>query len=383
MIYLDYAAATPVGKSVLKSMLPYFSDQFYNPSSLYLASAKLKAQKDDLRSKIASVIGAKPSEIIFTAGGSEANNLAIQGVMNLHSEANLITTNIEHKSVLAPADLFNNNKLEVDAKGHIKLNQLKGLVNEHTVMISIILASNEIGVIQKLAKVKTLINQIIADRKLGGNTLPLYLHTDASQAGNYLSLSVDRLGVDLMTINGGKIYGPKQSGLLYVRSGIKLKPLIIGGGQERGMRAGTESLANIAGLAAALEDARVKREHQSKKMKKLQLSLISLLAKDKRIKFNGDFKNRLPNNINLTIPGVDGERLVMELDNLGFMVATGSACNASDDEPSYVLQAIGLSKKDASSSLRITVGRSTTQKNIEDFAKTLLNLIDTNKFIWL
>jgi cysteine desulfurase len=383
MIYLDYAAATPVGKSVLKSMLPYFSDQFYNPSSLYLASAKLKAQKDDLRSKIASVIGAKPSEIIFTAGGSEANNLAIQGVMNLHSEANLITTNIEHKSVLAPADLFNNNKLEVDAKGHIKLNQLKGLVNEHTVMISIILASNEIGVIQKLAKVKTLINQIIADRKLGGNTLPLYLHTDASQAGNYLSLSVDRLGVDLMTINGGKIYGPKQSGLLYVRSGIKLKPLIIGGGQERGMRAGTESLANIAGLAAALEDARVKREHQSKKMKKLQLSLISLLAKDKRIKFNGDFKNRLPNNINLTIPGVDGERLVMELDNLGFMVATGSACNASDDEPSYVLQAIGLSKKDASSSLRITIGRSTTQKNIEDFAKTLLNLIDTNKFIWL
>ncbi len=383
MIYLDYAAATPVGKSVLKSMLPYFSDQFYNPSSLYLASAKLKAQKDDLRSKIASVIGAKPSEIIFTAGGSEANNLAIQGVMNLHSEANLITTNIEHKSVLAPADLFNNNKLEVDAKGHIKLNQLKGLVNEHTVMISIILASNEIGVIQKLAKVKTLINQIIADRKLGGNTLPLYLHTDASQAGNYLSLSVDRLGVDLMTINGGKIYGPKQSGLLYVRSGIKLKPLIIGGGQERGMRAGTESLANIAGLAAALEDARVKREHQSKKMKKLQLSLISLLAKDKRIKFNGDFKNRLPNNINLTIPGVDGERLVMELDNLGFMVATGSACNASDDEPSYVLQAIGLSKEDASSSLRITVGRSTTQKNIEDFAKTLLNLIDTNKFIWL
>jgi cysteine desulfurase len=383
MIYLDYAAATPVGKSVLKSMLPYFSDQFYNPSSLYLASAKLKAQKDDLRSKIASVIGAKPSEIIFTAGGSEANNLAIQGVMNLHSEANLITTNIEHKSVLAPADLFNNNKLEVDAKGHIKLNQLKGLVNEHTVMVSIILASNEIGVIQKLAKVKTLINQIIADRKLGGNTLPLYLHTDASQAGNYLSLSVDRLGVDLMTINGGKIYGPKQSGLLYVRSGIKLKPLIIGGGQERGMRAGTESLANIAGLAAALEDARVKREHQSKKMKKLQLSLISLLAKDKRIKFNGDFKNRLPNNINLTIPGVDGERLVMELDNLGFMVATGSACNASDDEPSYVLQAIGLSKEDASSSLRITIGRSTTQKNIEDFAKTLLNLIDTNKFIWL
>ncbi|MFZ1522872.1 MAG: cysteine desulfurase family protein [Candidatus Saccharimonadales bacterium] len=383
MIYLDYAAATPVSKSVLKSMLPYFSDQFYNPSSLYLASAKLKAQKDDLRSKIASVIGAKPSEIIFTAGGSEANNLAIQGVMNLHSEANLITTNIEHKSVLAPADLFNNNKLEVNTKGHIKLNQLKELIDERTVMVSIILASNEIGVIQKLAKVKTLINQIIADRKLGGNTLPLYLHTDASQAGNYLSLSVDRLGVDLMTINGGKIYGPKQSGLLYVRSGIKLKPLIIGGGQERGMRAGTESLANIAGLAAALEDARVKREHQSKKMKKLQLSLISLLAKDKRIKFNGDFKNRLPNNINLTIPGVDGERLVMELDNLGFMVATGSACNASDDEPSYVLQAIGLSKEDASSSLRITVGRSTTQKNIEDFAKTLLNLIDTNKFIWL
>jgi cysteine desulfurase len=382
MIYLDYAAATPVSKSVLNAMLPYFTDQFYNPSSLYLASAKLKLVKDDLKSKIASTIGAKPSEIIFTAGGSEANNLAIRGLMDRHHNSKVIVSSIEHKSILEPAKLYKHKIIKVDDKGRIEVNNLKNLIDDQTVLISIILASNEIGVIQPLARVRMLIDNILNQRRSSGNSLPLYLHTDASQAGNYLSLSVSRMGVDMMTINGGKIYGPKQSGALYVRTGIKLNPLILGGGQEGGIRAGTESLANMAGFCTALMEAQAKKDYQYKKAKKLNVQLINLLTKDLRFKLNGDFKHRLPNNISLTIPGVDGERLVMELDNIGFMVATGSACNASDDEPSYVLQAIGLSRDHSASSLRITFGRDTTQDNIEDFAKALIHLLNQNQYIW-
>lgn len=382
MVYLDYAAATPLSKSTLKAMLTYFSDQFYNPSSLYLASAKLKVIKDDFKSRTASILGSKPTEIIFTAGASEANNLAIRGLMDRFPEGNIITSAVEHKSVLEPAKLYNHKQLEVDIKGHIKLNTLEKLTDDNTVLISVILANHEIGAVQSLAKIRAIIDKILESRKLSGNNLPLYLHSDASQAGNYLSLSVNRLGVDMMTVNGGKIYGPKQSGLLYLKTGIKLNPLILGGGQEGGMRAGTESLANIAGFYTALSDAQAKRENQYKKAKKLSVKLINLLKQDQRIKFNGDFKHRLPNNVNLTISGVDGERLVMELDNLGFMVATGSACTASDDEPSYVLQSIGLSKDDAASSLRITFGRDTRDTDIESFANALLNLINNNQFIW-
>ena len=383
MVYLDYAAATPLSKKALQAMMPYLTTDFYNPSALYWEATKLNREKEQFRAKVASVLGAKPVEVIFLSGGSEANNLAIKGLMDAHPGSNITTSAIEHKSVLVPARQYQHKILQVDAKGRININSLLSLIDDSTVLISIILASNEVGVIQPLAKVREIINQVREERLKQGNQLPLYLHTDASQAGNYLSLAVTRLGVDLMTVNGGKIYGPKQSGILYVKSGIKLNAQITGGGQELGSRAGTESLANIAGFSVALDEAQQKRANQFKKAKKLQLSLINQLKQNPKITFNGDYKTRLPNNVNITISGVDGERLVMELDNLGFMVATGTACTASDDEPSYVLQAMGISKQDAASSLRITIGRQTTEDEISEFARTLLNLIETSELIWV
>ena len=363
--------------------MPYLTTDFYNPSALYWEATKLNRQKEQFRAKVASVLGAKPVEVIFLSGGSEANNLAIKGLMDAHPGSNIITSAIEHKSVLVPAGQYQHKILQVDAKGRINISSLLSLIDDNTTLISIILASNEVGVIQPLAKVREIINQVREERLKQGNQLPLYLHTDASQAGNYLSLGVSRLGVDLMTVNGGKIYSPKQSGILYVKSGIKLNAQITGGGQELGSRAGTESLANIAGFSIALDEAQQKRANQFKKAKKLQLSLINQLKQNPKITFNGDYKTRLPNNVNITISGADGERLVMELDNLGFMVATGSACTASDDEPSYVLQAMGISKQDAASSLRITIGRQTTEDEISKFARTLLNLIENSELIWL
>lgn len=383
MVYLDYAAATPLSKKALQAMMPYLTTDFYNPSALYWEATKLNREKEQFRAKVASVLGAKPVEVIFLSGGSEANNLAVKGLMDAHPGSNIITSAIEHKSVLVPAGQYQHKILQVDAWGRINISSLPSLIDDGTVLISIILASNEVGVIQPLAKVREIINQVREERLKQGNQLPLYLHTDASQAGNYLSLGVSRLGVDLMTVNGGKIYGPKQSGILYVKSGIKLNAQITGGGQELGSRAGTESLANIAGFSVALDEAQQKRANQFKKTKKLQLSLINQLKQNPKITFNGDYKNRLPNNVNITISGVDGERIVMELDNLGFMVATGSACTASDDEPSYVLQAMGISKQDAASSLRITIGRQTTEDEISKFARTLLNLIENSELIWL
>ena len=383
MVYLDYAAATPLSKKALQAMMPYLTTDFYNPSALYWEATKLNREKEQFRAKVASVLGAKPVEVIFLSGGSEANNLAIKGLIDAHPGSSIITSAIEHKSVLVPAGQYQHKILQVDAKGRINLSNLLNLIDDNTMLISIILASNEVGVIQPLAKVREIISRVREERLKQGNQLPLYLHTDASQAGNYLSLAVTRLGVDLMTVNGGKIYGPKQSGILYVKSGIKLNAQITGGGQELGSRAGTESLANTAGFSVALDEAQQKRANQFKKAKKLQLSLINQLNQNPKITFNGDYKTRLPNNVNITISGVDGERLVMELDNLGFMVATGSACTASDDEPSYVLQAMGISKQDAASSLRITIGRQTTEDEISDFARTLLNLIETSELIWL
>ncbi len=383
MVYLDYAAATPLSKKALQAMMPYLTTDFYNPSALYWEATKLNRQKEQFRAKVASVLGSKPVEVIFLSGGSEANNLAIKGLMDAYAGSNIITSAIEHKSVLVPARQYQHKILQVDAKGRINISSLLSLIDDNTTLISIILASNEVGVIQPLAKVREIINQVREERLKQGNQLPLYLHTDASQAGNYLSLGVSRLGVDLMTVNGGKIYGPKQSGILYVKSGIKLNAQITGGGQELGSRAGTESLANIAGFSIALDEAQQKRANQFKKAKKLQLSLINQLKQNPKITFNGDYKTRLPNNVNITISGADGERLVMELDNLGFMVATGSACTASDDEPSYVLQVMGISKQDAASSLRITIGRQTTEDEISKFARTLLNLIENSELIWL
>jgi cysteine desulfurase len=365
-IYLDHAAATPLDTEVLTAMKPYFTDAFYNPSSLYAAAEKVRKDVDSARAAVAEVLGARPAEIIFTAGGTEANNLAIQGIMARFPGAGVITTEIEHDSVLEACVRYPHKLMEVDKGGLVSAEALKDEIDDRTLLVSVMYANNEIGSVEPIREIGRLIGEIRRDRQERGVELPLYFHTDAAQAANYLDLHVARLGVDLMTVNGGKIYGPKQSGILYVRGGIELTPLVFGGGQERNMRSGTENVPGIIGFAKALQRAEEIKKPEVKRLSELQTYFIGRLAEIiPEAGINGSLKKRLPNNIHLTIPGQDNERMLYQLDEAGVLVATGSACSAASDEPSHVLGAIGLNDDEARASLRLTMGRATTRDDLD------------------
>lgn len=375
VIYLDYAASTPVDRDVLEAMRPYFSDKFYNPSSEYLAAKDIRQAIEDARKKVAGWFGARPSEVVFTAGGTEANNLAIQGVMRAFAGKKVVISAVEHDSVLKPAGLFKNTIAKVDSKGAVNLAALKRAIGADTVLVSVMYANNEVGVIQPIKQIAEIIAEERAKRAKDSNNLPVYLHVDACQAPLYLDLHVDRLGVDLMTINGGKIYGPKQSGALYVRTGVKLLPLILGGGQESNRRSGTENVPAIIGLATALTGAQTAKNEESKRLAALQqLFFLEISKKSPEAVINGSIKNRLPNNVHLTLPGLDNERLMMELDELGIQCGVGSACSASKEDPSHVLLAMGISDQDARSSLRFSMGRSTNRAAVMKTVNTLSRL---------
>lgn len=365
-VYLDYAAATPVDDDVLRVMKPYFFDTFYNPSAIYLSA---KAVKNDIamaRAKVAILLGAKPSEIIFTAGGTEANNIAIRGIMDKFPKSEMLISSIEHESVREPAKDYTVNEIPVNKQGIANTDKLKKMITNTTALVSVMYANNEIGTIQPIQEISKIIDEVKKYRKKNGIKLPIYLHTDAAQAPVYLQLQTHKLGVDLMTLNGGKIYGPKQSGILFIKAGVNLQSVIKGGGQERGIRSGTENVPSIIGFTKALDIVTAKRSMQLKETQKLQEYFYSLIKeKLPGVIINGSVKHRLPNNIHITIPGTDNERILMELDERGVMCATGSACSASNDEPSHVLSAIGISEKDARSSLRFTLGNYTTKQDIE------------------
>lgn len=374
--YFDYAAATPVDPDVFKAMLPYFSDGFYNPSAPYRPARDARSALETARADVAAVLGAKPVEVIFTAGASEANNLAIHGVMRRYPDANMIISAIEHESVTAPAQRCTNRVLPVDPKGVIQLEKLTEIIDDQTVLVSVMLANNEIGTIQPIARLARELEDLRKQRAASGNTLPLLLHCDAAQAGNYLDLHVHRLGVDMLSLNGGKIYGPKQSGALYVRGGIVLQPLIDGGGQERGLRSGTENVPACVGFAYALRQAQGVRADEQVRMNELQRHFFNLVAdKLPAVTVNGSLKNRLANNVHLTFVGQDSERMIMQLDDLGFYAASGSACSASSEEPSHVLGALGMSDDDIRSSLRFTMGAHTTEGDIDALVDALANLL--------
>lgn len=375
MIYLDYAAATPVDGDVLAAMQPFYADQFYNPSATYLPAREVRAALDDARGRVAYWLGVRPSELIFTAGGTEANNLAIQGVLRKNPNCSVTVSAVEHESVLAPAQKYNCSVTLVTEQGRVDLDDLRLKITDETVLVSVMYANNEVGTVQPLRQVSQIISEIRVVRKKAGNTTPLYLHADACQAANYLDLHVSRLGVDMMTLNGGKMYGPKQSGVLYVASHVELEPLIYGGGQERGMRSGTENVAGAVGFAAALDAAQMMRHEETKRLSEIQSHAYKLLAeKLPSAVVNGSTKQRLPNNLHVTLPGMDNERLLVQLEQKGIIVAAGSACSASSEEPSHVLTAMGLSDADAQSSLRITMGRSTTEKDIEHLVSTFAEI---------
>jgi cysteine desulfurase len=362
---------------VLAAMQPYFSEQFYNPSATYLAGRGVRRTVDDARARIAMHLGCRPAEIVFTAGATEANNLAIQGIMKAFPEGEVLVSAIEHESVMAPAGLFNHREIPVTAKGIVDLAKLENMITDHTVLVSVMYVSNELGTVQPLAEIAKLLNKLRKSRQASGNQLPIYLHSDAAQAGNYLDMHTARLGVDLMSLNGGKLYGPKQSGALFVKAGVKLRPLIVGGGQEFGLRSGTENVAAAVGLAKALDIVQAARADEAKRVTELRRSFESQLAdKLPRAIINGSVKHRAPHVISVTFPGIDNERLMMQLDEAGIICAVGSACSASRDEPSHTLTSIGLNDELARATLRFSFGRPTTEADIEKTLEILFKLVN-------
>jgi cysteine desulfurase len=377
-VYFDYAAATPVSEEVFTAMRPYFTEKFYNPSATYMAAQDARKDLEDARARIAAVLGARKNEIIFTAGGTEANNLAVRGVLEQFPGSSVAVSSIEHDSILGPAEVYGHAIVQVNEQGLVDIDDLERKITDTTVLVSIMYANNEIGTIQPIRRITGRIKEIRIARKQSGNTLPLYVHTDACQATNYLDMHVSRLGIDMMTINGGKMYGPKQSGVLYVASNVRFAPQILGGGQERGKRSGTENIAFAVGLAAALEAAQTARHDHLHVMTELQQYFLQTLkTKLPNVIINGSLKQRLPNNIHVTLPGADNERLIFALDERGIQVAAGSACSASSELPSHVLRAVGMSDLDAQASLRFTMGRDTTKNNIDAAVEALTQIVYT------
>lgn len=382
-IYLDHAATTPIDKIVLKEMQMCFKNSFGNASSLYSLGRKTKSIIEKSRQDVAKILEANQNEIIFTGSGTESDNLAIFGVANTYKDKgkHIIISRIEHKAVLEPAKKLEKQGfiveyLGVDSNGLVNLSELKKKLRKDTILVSIMYANNEIGTIQPIKEIASL----ILDFKKRNNpksyilnpiSLPLF-HTDACQVAGALNLNVDRLRVDLMTLNGSKIYGPKGVGCLYARSGIRLEPQIVGGGQEMGLRAGTENAALILGFSEALKLADKLKISEGKRVIKLRDYFIKNVIKIiPGIKLNGHPIKRLPNNINISISGIEGESLILMLDKYGISASTGSACSSSDLSPSHVLSAINISPELSHSSLRLTLGRKTTKRDVDYVLKIL------------
>lgn len=376
MIYLDYAAATPMEEAVLRSMQPYFSDKFYNPSANYLAAKEIKDDITNTKKSIATHLGAKYTEIIQTSGGTESNNLAISGIMDKFPGKKVLVSAVEHESILGPAAKYNAKKIPVDGQGIVDMKALEKLINDDVILVSVMLANNEVGAIQPIKDIAKMIKVAQKARRDNGDDTPIYLHTDACQAPCYLDVHTSRLGVDLMTLNGGKIYGPKGSGILFIRTGVELSAQILGGGQQRGLRSGTENPAALAGFAKALDIAEIKKPEERVRVDKLREEFISELQSiNPDIEINGNAKKHLPHIINIFFPGIDNERLLFQLEEAGILAASGSACSASSAEPSHVLGAMGISEEAARSSIRFSLGRETGKADINHALSTLKRLL--------
>lgn len=380
-IYLDHAATTYTDPRVVKVMLPYFTKIYGNPSSLYHKGLEANGALNDARRAVAKLIGALPENIIFTAGGSESDNLAIYGIAQSQSNKgkHIITTTTEHHAVLHPIqDLekqgWEVTYLKVNGEGFININEFKKALRPDTVLVSIMYANNEVGTIQPIGEIG---REILKHRKDNNTTFP-YFHTDACQAAEYLTLDVEKLHVDLMTINGSKIYGPKGIGLLYVRRGVRLKPQVLGGAQERHLRAGTENVPAIIGLSRSLEIAKQDGQKENERLIKLTNYFFKELEeKIPKIKLNGPpiGEARLPNNLNIAFEGVEGEALLLYLDEYGIMCSNGSACTSESVESSHVLMGMGLDTKSAQSSIRFTLGRGTGKDDIDYVMKYLPDVV--------
>lgn len=376
-VYLDHAATTYMDERVLAAMKPYFIREFGNPSSLYKKGRVANGALNDARRTIASLIHALPDNIIFTGGGTESDNLAILGAARAHQKhgRHIISTPIEHHAVLHTLEVLKKEGWEityvkVDKQGLIDAREVIKAVRPDTVLISIMYANNEIGTIEPVAEIG---RELLKYRQAHQSVYP-YFHTDACQASGYLEIDVEKLHVDLMTVNGSKIYGPKGVGFLYVRRGVKIEPLIVGGAQERNLRAGTENVPGIVGLARALELAQVGKVKESKRMRDLTEYLWKKIEQTiSKVQLNGPAigVNRLANNLNVTFMDVEGEAMLLYLDEYGVMCSTGSACTSTSLDPSHVLMALGLPYEYIHGSLRFSLGHCNTKADIDYLIKYL------------
>jgi cysteine desulfurase len=357
--YLDHAAATPIDPRVLTAMQPYFSDDFFNPSSPYSPAVEVRRAYDDAKHTLAQLIGAKPDEIVITAGATESINLAFNGI-----NGHVIVPSIEHHAVLAAAKLHDHTVIAADERGLVSIDVVKDAIRPNTQLVSVAIANNELGTTQPIRDIAQVIKEEREKRLINGNHAPIYFHTDASQGVGQIDINVARLGVDMLTLNSGKMYGPKQVGLLWAASNVKLTPLIVGGGQERGIRSGTENVAGTVGFSKALSLSSEHRKFESERLAKLRDHMQSELEKTfPEAIFSGHQKHRLSGHLHVSFPGLDGERLVFTLENRGVLVATGSACAANKGTRSHVLTAIGLAPDVADGSLRLTLGHLSTEEN--------------------
>ncbi len=380
-IYLDHAATTPLDRDVLRAMLPYFGQVFGNASALYDEGVVSKNSVQSARLDIANEIHTQPDTIIFTSGGTESDNLAILGVAraNRAHGRHVVTSQIEHHAVLsACAQLeregFEVTYLPVDSKGLLDSKTIKSALRPDTILVSIMSANNEVGSILPIAD----IGRAILRFRLEQKSVYPYFHTDACQAAAYLNLDVEKTHVDLLTLNGAKIYGPKGTGILYVRRGVKIEPILFGGGQEFGKRSGTENVAGIIGLATALRLVVAHRVNENIQNLRDQL-YTEITQKVKRVVLNGpevDSGSRLVNNLNLSFLGVDSEAMILYLNARGIAVSSGSACATGNDEGSHVLQALGKNESEVQSAIRFTLGKDTTSDQISKTAQAVKEILD-------
>ena len=379
-IYMDYASTTPIDSSVLAAMKPYLETDFYNPSSIYMDGVRMKEAIGEARRSIARLMNVQADEIIFTSGGTESNNMAIFGLINSYKGKgvpHIVTSAIEHPSVLEACRELQKVGVKVtyvvpEADGTVSAQKVKAALKPNTVLVSIMYANNEIGTIQPIGA----IGRVVREHR--GEKVYPYFHTDASQAGNYLSLHVGQLGADLVTLDATKVYGPRGTGLLWARRAIVLRPMMYGGGQERGLRSGTENTAGIVGFARALEISQGSRDQEGERLFGLQEYLIKELKQHfLDITIHGEQALRLPNIVNVCFKGLDAEFAVIKLDHAGFLVSSASACQSNAEENfSQTVQALPeIGEECKRSSLRFSMGRGTTKAHVDALVKALQGVV--------
>jgi cysteine desulfurase len=369
-VYMDHAATTYVDSRVVQAMLPYFTEHFGNASSLHFFGRDAKEALEHSREVVAKALGASPDEVYFTSGGTESDNMATKGVMYANRNKNhVITSIIEHHAVLETCNYlqeqgFECTYLPVDKQGFVSLNHLEDSVTEKTGLVTIMHANNEIGTIEPIEEIGKI-------TKENG----IYLHTDAVQSFGKIPTNVNDLNVDLLSISGHKIYGPKGVGVLYIREGVKIEPVQHGGGHERKMRSGTENVPGIVGLAKAVEIFQVEMKKESERLTRLRDKLIKGVLEIDDSWLNGHSTKRLPNNANFSFNRLEGESLILRLDAKGIAASTGSACSSGSEAPSHVLTSIGLTPEQANGSLRLTLGKCNTEEDVDYVLEVLPEII--------